>query len=257
MALHGFEVGIGGRRAVGGGVRAPSFRGSVPSRQALDFAHGQIRLDRLFGNRDGVVVPDERAGVTHRELSALDQVEHRSGQREQAHDVRDMAARFFDHLGEVGLRHPLPFGQTMIGARFLDCVEILSLQVLDESKGCDFARVELAHDGGNVVKAGFLRRAPPPFPGDKAVTIVTFRRDDDRLDDAARRDRSGEFGERILIEMGARLIRQGRDGCDRDRTQAFARRGRTLIAIGRRGGAVAAGGRRHRLLAASLAHQGA
>ncbi len=77
-------------------------------------------------------MPDQCARVTHRKSSGLEMVDDTLRQRQQPLEIGDMAARFLDHLGDVGLGQTLELCQPLIGARFLDRVEIFALNILDQ-----------------------------------------------------------------------------------------------------------------------------
>src|SRR6185503_18578992 len=121
-----------------------------------------------------------------------------------------MATRFVDELAELLLGMAEVGDQPTIGLRFLDRVQILALDVLDQR---DFERLlvaEFADDGGDFVQPGALRRPPASLAGDNLETVA-MGTDDDRLDDAAGLDRGGELGQRLFLEDPARLAGMGLD----------------------------------------------
>jgi hypothetical protein len=76
--------------------------------------------------------------------------------------------------------------QAVDGARFLQRVEILALDVLDERHRHRGLVGHDADDGGHVVQAGHLRRPPAALAGDDLVT--------QRLAGALRRQRRTTIG---------------------------------------------------------------
>ncbi len=126
-----------------------------------------------------------------------------------------MAARFVDDLAERVLGMPVIVDQPFISLRLLDGVEIAPLDILDQR---DFQRLlvaEFTHDRRNLVQPRLLRRTPTPFAGHD-LEAVAMRPDDDRLDDAARRDRFGQLSQPVLGEDPARLGGVRLDTGDRD-----------------------------------------
>src|SRR3546814_1098567 len=76
--------------------------------------------------------------VAHQRLDAVRQFE-------QAHQVRNMAARLTDQLGERFLIMAEILDQLAIGARFLDRVQILSLDIFDARDLVGGGVVQFAH----------------------------------------------------------------------------------------------------------------
>jgi hypothetical protein len=76
---------------------------------------------------------------------------------------------------------------------------------------------------GTSAEAGQLRGAPAAFAGDDLVALGARRAvdgaDQDRLHDALGLDRGGQFGQRILIHVGARLVLAGLQAFDRQVAQ--------------------------------------
>src|SRR4051812_46013000 len=115
-----------------------------------------------------------------------------------------MAARLVDELAKLLLGVGIIVDEPFIGLGLLDRVEVLALDILDQRDLERLLVAEFAHDGGDFVEPGALRRAPAPLAGDD-LEAMTVRTDDDRLDDAARLDGSGELDQAFLLEDAARL----------------------------------------------------
>ncbi len=77
-------------------------------------------------------MPDQRAGMAHRQQPGLEIGDHAVGQGRQTLEIGDMAARFFDQPCDLGLGQLFDLGQAIIGPRFLDRIEILALDILDQ-----------------------------------------------------------------------------------------------------------------------------
>jgi hypothetical protein len=133
-----------------------------------------------------------------------------------------MAARFVDELAELFLGMAEVGDQPLIGLGFLDRVEVLALDILDQR---DFQRLlvaELADDGRNLVQPRPLRRPPTALAGDDLETVAVGP-NDDWLDHAARLDRGGQLRQRLLLEDSPRLAGMGFDAGDGDHLDGAAR----------------------------------
>ncbi len=158
-----------------------------------------------------------------------------------------MAARLVDELAERLLGVAVIGDELAIAFRFLDRVEVLALDVLEQG---DLERLgigKIAHDHRHFVESRLLGRAPAPLAGDDLVAMAV-RPDQDRLEHAARLDRGGELVERLLVEMAARLVEMRLDAGHRHQLDPAARRGsverRLLRDFAEQGGEAAAEPRR-------------
>ena len=150
-------------------------------------------------------------------------IEDLRGKVEQPQQVGDMAPRLVDDPGKLFLGMGKLVDEALIGLRFLDRVEILPLDILDQR---NFERLlvgEVADDRRNFVEPRPLRRPPTPLAGDDLET-VTVGTNDDRLDDAARPDRFGKLGKRLFLEDPSRLAGVRLDPGDRDHLHRSAPR---------------------------------
>src|SRR3712207_1305310 len=99
-----------------------------------------------------------------------------------------MAARLVDQLAQLLLGVAVDVDQLAVGFGFLDRVQVLPLDILQQS---DLERLdcrEIPNDNRYVVNTSALRGAPAALAGDDLVAIVG-RPDDDRLDQPAGADR--------------------------------------------------------------------
>ncbi len=104
--------------------------------------------------------------MAHGQPAGHDEILHSLGQVEQAHQVCNMAARFADESGERLLAMAELIDQALIGLRFLNGIEILALDILDQG---DFQRLglaEVADNGRNAMELRLLGRAPASLSGD-------------------------------------------------------------------------------------------
>src|SRR5205807_5185353 len=77
----------------------------------------------------------------------------------------------------------------------------------------------LAHDGGDFVQPRALRCTPTTFAGDQLKAIADWAKNQ-RLNDSAGFDGTGELIESLLAETRARLIRARLDQIDIDLLRA-------------------------------------
>ncbi len=77
--------------------------------------------------------------------AGLEMREHRRRQAEQADEVGHVAARLADQLGDFHVRQVFELSQPLVRARFLDRVEILALDVLDQRQRGHLALFEIAN----------------------------------------------------------------------------------------------------------------
>ena len=130
-----------------------------------------------------------------------------------------MAARLVDDLRQLILGVAVSLDELAVGLGFLQRVEILALDILDQRDLGSRRIVDFADNRGDAVELSSLRRAPPPFAGDdlEAVAVGT---EQDWLEHAALGDRLGQLGNCLLVELDARLVRIGADAPDLDLTDA-------------------------------------
>ena len=95
-------------------------------------------------------------------------------------------------------------------------VEVLALDVLDEGHGMEVLVVHLADVGRQALQVGALCGPPAALAADDDVLSAVGPFDRDGLDDAQLPDRVGQFVERLLVELRARLRGVGDDVGDVD-----------------------------------------
>src|SRR4030095_5268530 len=124
-----------------------------------------------------------------------------------------MAPRFVDDPAELFLGMAVILDEPPVALRFLDCVEVLALDILDQRDLERLFLAEIANDRGPLVQPRLLRRPPAPLAGDDLEAVAVWPHDD-RLDHAARFDRFGQLGERVLLEDAPGLVRMRLDARD-------------------------------------------
>ena len=83
--------------------------------------------------------------MTHVEPPGLEMVEHGARQRQQALEVDHVAARLADHAPDLGRRQVVAGAEGLVGACFLDRVEIFALDILDQRQSDHVALFEFAN----------------------------------------------------------------------------------------------------------------
>ena len=232
MAFQSLDIGIRlgqGSRFSG---RRRLFTGQRFANQPLDVPNGQPLLDDLGRQLFGIGCVDQRTRMAHGEFFIDHQRLDAGRQLQQPHQIGDMAARFADNFRQPGLAVAKILAQPRIGLCFLDHVEVLALDILDDRDLQRFLVVEVADDGRNLVQPGALRRTPAPFAGDN-LEILAVRPDNNRLDHAALAHAAGQLVERVRIEMLSRLVGIGANIRNRDRAQPVNYGGRRpAVALG-------------------------
>src|SRR5689334_7709690 len=112
--------------------------------------------------------------------------------------------------------------QLAIALCFLQWIQVLALDVLDQSELGGRRLVHLTDDRRDAVDSRALGRAPTPLASDDEE-ILTRGPKQDRLQHAALTDRLGELVERLLVELHSRLVRIGLDPCNVDLADTAAR----------------------------------
>ena len=249
-------AGVGGVDRRGGG--RDGLGGEELGDEFLSLADVEAALADLFGGRDleGVIgEAQEDLGVADGEEAGAEGVEKGRSQLEEAEGVGDGGAAATDLLGDLFLGEfelGLELGVT---GGFLQRIQVLALEVLDEGEFEDLAVGGGPFDDGNLGQAGQAGSAPATFAGDEFEAFADGA-DDEGLDDPLFADGVGQFAEGFLGEVAPRLERAGNDavesdlanavggwggsrrcgwGCWRDRCQSSRwRRGRTSAAAQQR-----------------------
>ena len=111
--------------------------------------------------------------------------------------------------------------QLLVGGGFLEGVQFLTLDVLDDRLLEDRGVVGVADDRGDGLESDPPGRAPPPLARDELEPVALLP-DEHGLEDPHFADRLGQRGERLLVEVLAGLLRVGPDRGGRDLLQARA-----------------------------------
>ena len=120
-----------------------------------------------------------------------------------------MAARLVNKLRDAILGVGVAFDELPVALRFLERVQILALNVLDQGKLGDRRFVDIADDRRDRMELRPLRGAPAPLAGNdhEAVTGTSKQ---NRLEHPALADRLRKLAQRRFVEQHARLLGFGR-----------------------------------------------
>jgi hypothetical protein len=109
--------------------------------------------------------------------------------------------------------------QLLVGRGLLERVELLAVQVLQQRVAQHVVVGGLADDGRDRLQARLPTGPPAPLAHDElvalAAVVVGQLPHDDGLEQPDLADGHDQLGQRLLVEVGARLQRVGRDAVDR------------------------------------------
>ncbi len=188
----------------------------LPDVQAfLDDAFGGELLLFLVGDAENDL------GMADRQPALADIILDDWRQFQQPHGVGHHRAAFADLdrnflLGELELP-----GQLLVTMRFLDGVEVFTLQVFDERQFQHRPVVGFAGDDGDFRQLQQLGGAPAAFAGNQFKKTASLA-DDERLHDALFADGIGQFAQGLGGKILARLERAGADAVQRHALHALA-----------------------------------
>ena len=143
-----------------GARRAATAAGTRRLRQRLGLADRQTAIKDLPRERGRIRGVDQRARMAGREPSVGQQVAQLVRQLEQPQRIGDMAAALADDLAEIGLRVLMIIDQLLVAERFLDRVEIGTLDVLDDRQLECGAIVDIADEHRDLDQSGPLGSTP-------------------------------------------------------------------------------------------------
>lgn len=175
-------------------------------------------FDPFLGVGDG----KKRATVTCGQPAFLDQVLNHRLELQEAKRIRDRCPIFSRTFGHVFLRETKLVGEALKSPRLFHGVEILALEILDEGHLKREFLGYLANDNGHTRQRGPLGGAPASLAGDQLVAKADSPHDE-RLDDTACADRTGQLLESLFAKARARLIGARIDEIDIDLEQNVTR----------------------------------
>src|SRR5262245_7740150 len=110
---------------------------------------------------------------------------------EQSHEVGDRGTIQTDSLGDFLLCSAELDHEQLEAVRFLDGVQVLTLQVLNDAEDRRVLVRDLTYEDRDLAQAGELSCSPTPLPRDDLQTI-THASDEDGLKDPTRSDGVGK-----------------------------------------------------------------
>ena len=114
------------------------------------------------------------------------------------------------------MRHAELDQQLLVGRSLLQRIELDAVDVLQQRVAQEDVVAGPPDDRGDPAQPGALRRAPAPLAHDELVAPVAHLADHDRLQQPELTDRVFEFGQGLLVEDAARLLRVRLDRGDVD-----------------------------------------
>ena len=125
---------------------------------------------------------------------------------EQPQGVRDRRPALADPGRDVVVGEREVLDELLIGRGFFERVQLLALDVLDDRLLEHRRVVGGAHDRGDRLEPDPARRAPAALARDQLEAVAAGAHED-RLEHADLADRLRQRGERLLVEVLARLLR--------------------------------------------------
>ena len=180
----------------------------------------EAQLDRLVAN------PEQGARVSHRQRARREVRAHFLWQAQEPHVVGDRRTILPDGVGNLLLCEMEVVGETTIGLRLFDRIEILALDVLDQRDRQQLIFGNVANDNRYFQEAGALRCPPATFAGHDLVVAIDAP-DDDRLDDPVGANGAGEILDPLVVHLraGLELVGPQQIGVDLQRAIGSSRRG--------------------------------
>jgi hypothetical protein len=154
--------------------------------------------------------------VTGRQLSIDHELLDGRWQLKQAKCVGDHGPALSNPRGHLLVGQPEVLDELLVRRSFLNRVEVLAVEVLDERLGDTGDFVSCPHEGWDTLEPGPSGCTPPPFASDDLIVVIAQIPDEDRLKDADFPDRGGEGRQSLFIELNARLVRIRRQVRDRN-----------------------------------------
>ena len=133
--------------------------------QFFNLPNIQIFGNNLFGKSFGVVQAYQSAGMTGRQCSFTYQIFNGIGKIQKAQRIGHMTARFADNLCQSFLCMRKLIYQTLKTFRLLNCREVLTQQVFNQSNFKNFLIIHVFDDNRHRLQSGKFGRAPAALAG--------------------------------------------------------------------------------------------
>ena len=159
---------------------------------------------------------EERARLSHGEDTVRDKCLYLLGEPQEADAVRNRRAAACHAACQFLLREAELRQQLFIGTRLLDGVQVLALDVLNESHLRHLCIRCRTHDHGNGRAPRKTRRTEATLTRNELILSVADSAHGERLEDAVARDGLAQLLQCCLIKLAARLKAVRRNHFDRD-----------------------------------------
>ena len=136
---------------------------------------------------------------------------HRGRQVKQAERVGNVRARTADLLRQLLVRRAEIIEKLLVCGGFLQRVELLAVQVLDQGVAQEVGVGDFPDDRGDQLEVGALTGPPSALTHDQFVAAGHHLADHDRLKEADLADGRRELVQRFLVERSPWLTRVGGD----------------------------------------------
>jgi len=167
-----------------------------------------------------VAQPEQHFGVAGRETSVGNQLLHRRRQSEQAQRVADRRAVLAHACCELVMRQAEIFDQLLVGSRLFERAQIFAMHVFDKRLLGRRRIRRVAHDHRHLREPGTLCGLQSALAGDELKGTGSQGPYEQRLQHADGANRVGEFIQRIVVEVRARLVRIEFHGGNRHLSEA-------------------------------------
>jgi hypothetical protein len=188
--------------------RRRCLKGTSPTlHDSLDLWHGELAAGghgRYLALADWIGHPQQDRRESQRKIAAVEHPLHLLIELEQDQACVDSRSRDADSSGKL-CRRVASVQKPAVGARLLDCRQILSLEVLDQDDFLLLDRVQVADDDRDIRETGQSSGSEPPVSGDD----YSCRRDKQRLQYALGSDRVCQLLKSCRLQLSARVQRIG------------------------------------------------
>ena len=173
------------------------------------FGHDPVR-QTLLGVR--VVQGQQSPGVPGTQHTGRDAFLYGGRQVQQAEGIGDVRAGTAYLARQLLVRRPEIIEQLLVRGGLFQRIELLAVQVLDQSVAQQVGVGGLTDDGRDHGQAGSLAGPPAPLTHDQLIVARHHHADHDRLKKAYFPDGGCKLVQRLLVKGTPRLTRIGGDG---------------------------------------------
>jgi hypothetical protein len=154
--------------------------------------------------------------MTSRELTFNDKALDTWGELKQAKRVGDGRAALAHPTSKLLMSKTEVLDELLIRGGLLKGIEVLAVQILDQSLLNAQDVADGSHQGRNRLQTGSPGGSPPAFTCDQLVAVVSQGTDKNRLEDTQLADGRSERSHWLLVELRPRLVWVRSDVGNRD-----------------------------------------